>query len=72
MFACSFIAPISSGSDASPENLFSLFEIHADSTGSTKPKVEPVVGLQPTVAREFKRAGFLKGEAIETPPLIRL
>ncbi|WP_298217759.1 MULTISPECIES: hypothetical protein [Limnobacter] len=26
--------------------------------------VECVVGLQPNVACEFKRAGFLKGEAI--------
>jgi len=29
-------------------------------------------GLWPTVAGEFKRAGFLEGEAIETPPPIGL
>jgi hypothetical protein len=39
---------------------FSLFEIHTDSTHSTKEMVEWVVGLQPNVACEFKRAGFLE------------
>jgi hypothetical protein len=29
-------------------------------------------GPWPTVADEFKRAGFLEGEAIETPPPIGL
>jgi hypothetical protein len=38
----------------------SLFEIHIDSTDSTKQMVESVVGFQPNVAYEFKRAGFLE------------
>ena len=44
----------------------SLFEIHTNSTCSTKLKVEHVVGLRPNDVCEFKQAGFLEGEAIGT------
>jgi len=50
-----------------PENLFSLFDIHTDSIRSTKLKVDRIVSLWLNMACEFKRAGFLEGEAIETP-----
>jgi hypothetical protein len=38
----------------------SLFEIHIDSLFSAKNMAENSVGLQPNVACEFKRAGFLE------------
>ena len=46
---------------------FSLFEVHTDSIRSTKLKVDRIVSLWLNMACEFKRAGFLEGEAIETP-----
>jgi hypothetical protein len=44
----------------------SLFEVHTDSSFSTKLMVEKDVDPWSSVACEFKRAGFLEGEAIGT------
>ncbi len=50
----------------------SLFEVRTDSPSLAKVTTKLGAGLWPTVACEFKRAGFLEGEAIGTSLLIGL